>query len=164
MNRSTADSKFLSTIESWLQSQSEILILIRYSHAAGGKDFEFFFSFAAFAERLRRLPPLTSITAFREHQLPFRSIVDDDFVAKCLDNIPDKTEFLLLETDPQTTGGHSWFHHIAGESHAELRRDLQESFGRRVAVGTYPQFWEEGPEVISAIVPDKNGAVTVGIY
>jgi hypothetical protein len=38
---SAADPGFLATLESWLRSQPEILVLIRYSRAAGAKDFEF---------------------------------------------------------------------------------------------------------------------------
>jgi len=161
---STTDPRFLATVESWFKTQPEILILIRYSHAAGSKDFEFFSAFTALRDRLRQLAASTSISAFRQHQLPMRGVVDDEFVAKCLNCIPDKTEFLLLETEPSTAGGHSWFRHTGGESHAELREVLQESLGRRVAVGTYPPFWEDGPDVLSAIVPDNNGAVARGVY
>src|SRR5437879_9813725 len=31
----TTDPKFLDTLESWLRSQPEIMVLIRYSHSAG---------------------------------------------------------------------------------------------------------------------------------
>jgi hypothetical protein len=51
---STTDNKFLKTLEDWLRGQQEIMILIRYSRAAGSKSFEFFTSFAALREVLRR--------------------------------------------------------------------------------------------------------------
>ena len=56
---------FVATLERWFRDQPEILVLIRYSHAAGSKSFEFFSSFATLSERLRPLPPRTSVMAFR---------------------------------------------------------------------------------------------------
>ena len=72
---STTDTKFLRTVEDWLHSQSEILVLIRYSRAAGSKSFEFFRSFERLRERLKELTPETSVTVFRKRQLPLRGIV-----------------------------------------------------------------------------------------
>jgi len=51
---STTDKEFLKTLEDWLGSQSEIMILIRYSRAAGSKAFELFTSFARRKERLHQ--------------------------------------------------------------------------------------------------------------
>jgi hypothetical protein len=47
---STTDKKFLNSLEDWLRSQSEIMILIRDSRAAGSKSFEFFY-LVRYAER-----------------------------------------------------------------------------------------------------------------
>lgn len=62
---SSADEAFLKTVESWLASGLEVLILIRYSRAAGDKSFEFYTSFAALQERLSQLPAEACITVFR---------------------------------------------------------------------------------------------------
>jgi hypothetical protein len=40
--KSAAGEEFFKTLERWLESQSEVLILIRYSRAAGNKNFEFY--------------------------------------------------------------------------------------------------------------------------
>src|SRR5882757_9953771 len=95
---SATDPKFPGTLESWLRSLPEILVLIRYSAAAGSKDFEFFSSFAALSNRIRQLPPSTSIIAFRQPQLPLRGVVDEAFIANCLSRVPDGSAFLVLET------------------------------------------------------------------
>lgn len=126
---STTDKGFLETLEGWLDSQSETMVLIRYSHAAGNKSFEFFTSFAALSERLHQLRPKTCITAFRRPQLPLRGVVDDGFIDVCLRNIPDGSEFVVVETVPRTTGQYSWFHDEAGETHKELRESLEASRG-----------------------------------
>jgi hypothetical protein len=53
-------------LEDWLSGQSEIMILVRYSRAAGSKSFEFFSSFTALKLRLAQLKAETSVTAFRK--------------------------------------------------------------------------------------------------
>jgi hypothetical protein len=162
---STTDPKFLGTLESWLRGLPEILVLIRYSAAAGNKDFEFFSSFGTLSNRIRQLPPSTSIIAFRQPQLPLRGLVDECFIASCLSVIPDGSELLVLEMTRRAYGDKSWVHWEAGESHAELREALEHSRGTPVAVGPYPPFWlEDSDDVVSAIVPDANGIVRIGIY
>jgi hypothetical protein len=162
---SAIDPKFLGTLESWLRGLPEIFVLIRYSAAAGNKDFEFFSSFETLSKRLRQLPPSTSITAFRQPQLLLRGLVDECFIASCLSAIPDGSEFLALEMTRRAYGEHSLFHWEAGESHAELRETLEHSRGTPVAVGPYPPFWlEDSDDLVSAIVPDVNGIARIGIY
>jgi hypothetical protein len=162
--RSTADRAFLNTIDHWLHSQGEILVLIQYSRAAGNKSFEFFTSLAGLDERLRQLRPETCVTVFRRPQLPLRGVVDDELIGKCLSRIPDGSEFLLVETVRRTAGPASWFHDAAGESRDELREALQDSYGAGVAVGEYPKWRDESPDVVSAYVPHSDGAVRRGIY
>jgi hypothetical protein len=159
----TTDPKFLTTLEAWLRSQPEILVLIRSSHAAGAKDFEFFTSFQDLSGRIGQLPPRTCVIAFRPPPLPLRGTVDDSFVAKCLSSIPDGTEYLVVETVRRVDGQMSWFHHGAGELHVELRDDLEQSRGVPVAAGLYPPWLEDTDDVISAVVPDEHGVVSPGI-
>jgi len=161
---SATDPKFLGTLESWLRSLPEILVLIRYSGAAGNKDFAFFSSFEALSNRIRQLPPSTSIIVFRQAQLPLRGVVDDDFIASCLSRVPDGSEFLALETAHRAYGEKSWLHWVAGETHAELREALEDSRGIPVAVGLYPPWLGDTDDVVSAIVPDENGIVRISVY
>ena len=160
----TNDPTFLRTLESWFDTQAEILLLIRYSYAAGSKDFEFFRSFRSLAERIHKLPPRTCVIAFREPQLPLRGVVADEFIAKCLSEIPDGSEYLVVETTQRVYGQMSWFHHGAGESHAELREELEDSRGIAVAAGLYPPWLHDTEDVISAVVPDEDGVARTGIY
>ncbi len=161
---STTDEKFLGTLESWFRSQPEILVLIRYSHAGGRKDFEFYSSFQNILDKLRELPPLTSVIVFKQPQLPLRGVVDDSFIDRCLKNIPDGSEYLTAETVRRVAGRMSWFHHGAGVSHAELRDDLEESRGVLVVAGLYPSWLKDSDDVISAVVPDEHGIVKSGVY
>jgi len=161
---SATDPGFLGTLESWLSRLPEILVLIRYSAAAGNKDFEFFSSFGALSNRIRQLPPSTSIIAFRRPQLPLRGVVDEGFIASCLSDVPDGSEFLVLEIAPPTCGQKSWSHWEAGETHGELREALEDSRGAPVAVGLYPPWLDDTDDVVSAIMPDENGLVKRGVY
>jgi hypothetical protein len=160
----TTDPTFLGTLELWFRSQPEILVLIRYSHAAGSKDFEFFSSFQSLDDRIQTLPPLTCIIAFRQPQLALRGIVDDEFIARCLRAIPDGSEYLVVEAVRRVYEQQSWFHHGAGESHAELREELEASRGIPVAAGLYPPWLEDTDDVISAVVPDEHAVVKAGTY
>ena len=161
---STTDERFLTTLEEWLRINSEILVQIRYSRAAGNKSFEFFTSFAEFVERMHQLRPETCITAFRSYQLPIRGVVDDEFISNCLVQIQDGSEFLVVETVPRNVGHVSWFHDEAGTSHLELREALESSRGMHVAVGIYPPSLDDGLEVICGFIPDAAGNVKVGVY
>ena len=161
---STTDGRFLRTLENWLRSQSEIMILIRFSRAAGSKSFEFYGEFAALRTRLARLNPETSVTAFRKPQLPLRGRVDDEFIGRSLNLIAEGSEFLVLETDPRMAAQQWFYHHEAGESLDELRQVLEGLRGRLVALGGYPQWQDGDPDVISAYVPSEDGTVKAGIY
>lgn len=138
--------------------------MTRYSHAAGSREFEFFSSISDLSQRLRQLPRLAYVTAFKQQQLPLRGIVDDAFVTKCLENIPEGSEYLVVETVRRVYGRRSWFHDDSGVSHAELRDDLEESRGVPVAVGLYPPWLKDSDDVASAIVPDEQGVVRLGVY
>lgn len=161
---STTDKNFLKTLENWLAGQSEIMILVRNSRVAGNKSFEFFTSFAALRERLSRLKAETSVTVFRKPQLPLRGRVDDEFIGKCLGLIPAGSEFLVLETDPRMATQQWLLHHEAGESPDELQQVLDGLRGRLVAVGEYPPWLKDSPDVISAYVPNQDGTVKAGVY
>lgn len=156
---STTDKEFLRTVNDWLHGQTEVLALIRYSHAAGNKSFEFFTSFERLRERLGELTAETSVTVFREHQLPLRGCVDDEFIGKCLNSVQAGSEFLVVGTAARTAGNQLWFHHEAGESHEELREVLEELRGEPVAVGAYPPWLEDSLNVISAYVPTHDRSV-----
>lgn len=156
----STDNTFLGTIEGWFLDRPEILVLVRYPYAAGNRSFEFFSSSEVLFKRLRELPARAGVTAFRQPQLPLRGVVDDAFIESCIRAIPDRSEFLLVETVQRVYGRASWFHDMEGKSHGELREALEDSRGVAVAVGPDPPPWfNEGPDIITAYVPDEDGVV-----
>jgi len=105
----------------------------------------------------------TSVTAFREPQLPLRGDVDDEFIGKCLSFVSAGSEFLVLENDPRMAT-QQWLYNQAGESPDDLRQVLEALRGRLVAVGAYRQWRKNSPDVISAYVPEQDGSVKAGVY
>jgi hypothetical protein len=160
----TTDPKFLTTVESWLKHRHEILVLFRYDRAVGAKGFEFITSHQGLLDLIRSLPPLTTVIAFKHPQLPFRGVVDDEFIERCVEGIPDDAEYLVVETVKRTQGRNSWFLEYAGISRSELRDDLEESHGVAVAAGLYQSWHEDSEDVISAVVPDESGATRAGAH
>jgi len=160
----TTDPQFLGTLEDWFRTQSEVLVEIRYRCGGGSQDFELLPSFRALTDRIRELAAGACVTAFRRPQLPLRGVVDDNFVAACLKSIPDGSEYLVAETVRRVYGRHSFFHCGSGESHAELRDDLEECRGALVAAGLYPPVLEKSADVITGVVPDADGVVRAGPY
>lgn len=161
---STNDQGFLATLASWFQRRPEVLVLTRYSHSAGGKDFRLFTSFQGLCEWLRGLPCRACVTAFKEPQLPLRGIVDDEFITRCLASIPDGEEYVITETQERVCGRVSWLHHLASDSHVDLREELEERRGVYVVAGIYPPWLVDNDEVISAVVPNERGIVECGVY
>jgi len=161
---SSADPTFLDRVAGWIAVRGEILALIRYSHAAGAKDFEFFDTADDFRNRLRGLSPRDCVTVFGRQQLPLRGRVDEDFIRRAVALVPDGAEFLVVGLEPVRYGEASWFPKSAGETHEELRESLRDLHGELVAVGPYPPWLEDGEEVTSAVIPNPDGSVTTGVY
>ncbi len=161
---SATDEKFQSTLKNWLQSQREILVLIRFSRAAGSQSFELFSSAEILIARLHNLASDTCVTAFKQPQIPIRGVVNDEFIGTCLGIIPDGVAFLIKETTLRTAGCASWYFHTSGASHSELLEELEDMRGHDVAAGLYPPWPVDNEDVISAIVPDQHGVVTTGMY
>ena len=162
--RPTTDPKFLALLKSWFEKTPEILVLIRLRCGGGARDFEFYSSYEALFDRINNLPHGASVTAFKQPQLLLRGVVSDHFITKCLEQIPNGAEYLMVETVQTVAGKMSWFHNGSGVSHAELRDDLQESQGVHVAVGLHPPVLDDTDEVIYAVVPDADGTVRAGPY
>jgi hypothetical protein len=98
MNRGpTTNQQFLATLQKWFQTQSEVMVLIRIRCGAGSKDFEFYSACETLIKRMQGLSHGTCITVFKQPQLLIRGIVDDEFMARCLDEIPDGVEYLMVE-------------------------------------------------------------------
>jgi len=158
---STESACFQETVERWINQRGEVSALIRYSHCAGARSFEFFATLDAFREMLRSQAPRTCITVFAERQLPLRGVVNDEFIHQAQLLIPDGTEFLLAGLDRNRFG---WYAFHSDEKHSELLEILKAYCGERVALGPYPPWLVDSETVVSAVVPYPDGRVECGVY
>jgi hypothetical protein len=163
-DRSTGGPHFLTTVRRWLAERGEVGVLLRFSYAAGSKSCELFESMGAFEARLATLAARTSVIVFQERQLPLRGLVDAAFVADATRQIGEDAEYLIAGLDETSAGSVKWFDFQAGEGRAALQEDLKDLLGKRVAVGPYPPWLEDGEHVISAVVPERDGSVVIGVY
>src|SRR5262249_19281150 len=98
------------------------------------------------------------VTIFRRRQFPLRGIADERLLEAALREIPDGEhyQFVRLSYFPDNLA--DWGE---GTSHAELRSELAEVFGRWVAIGQEPTcMWWQGTcdpeEVFEVDVLRKN--------
>jgi hypothetical protein len=155
----------MKRIADWIQAHGEVLVLIRWPNAGGSKSFELFREMSAFMARLAPLPERTSVIVFKQLQLPIRGMVDDELVRRAVEHIPESTEYLIAGLDLVTHERYADYPNASGESHDELVAALRDwRPDHRVAVGRYPEWWEDTENVIAAYVPDMDGNVRPASY
>lgn len=161
---STLEANFQETVARWLEQNGEILVLFRYSHMAGSREYELITTQQDWQERLAQAPPRTCISVWGDRQLPLRGRVDAAFIQQALRQISEEDEFLVVGLTQVSYGIAAWYRHTGGEGHAELRTALQNFAGELVAVGIAPAWSEDGGNEMSAVVPDEKGNATPGVY
>jgi hypothetical protein len=118
--KSAAGQEFLKTLENWLGSQTEVLVLIRYSRAAGTRIWVRQV-FCSVAGKVAAMPAEMCVTVFRNPQLQLRGTVDDEFIGKCLSRVPDGSEYAVMDMALTRLARSSFDNFSAGESHDEVR-------------------------------------------
>jgi hypothetical protein len=166
---SVHDQAFLERVRAVIELHGEALILFRYWARAGAKDFMFFNDYDSFCGKLVTMPANTSVIVFGDPQLSLRGYVDEVFVERALEAIPEGTEFLILCMEKTAHDFHphhysETFDDSAGETHAELIEELKEFNGRRVALGTWPPWPEDSSGSFGAYVPGDDGVIRPGPY
>jgi len=140
---------FLERVAEWIERSGEVLVILRYLRAAGGKDFCLCRTAEEFRAISGQAPAGTDIEVFRDPQLPVRGIVTEEFVRAALAVVPDGAEYLLLTREQRAGTLFSRWADL-GASHAELLEVLQEHDGVEVMVGICPDF----------SAPDHDGLVS----
>ena len=93
---SVYDEEFLENAKCWIREKGEVLVFIRFGFGAADHEYLIVNSFDKYLFLLNILPSRTDVTVFKHKQLPIRGIVNHDFVIKCLDDISEKTEWLII--------------------------------------------------------------------
>jgi hypothetical protein len=160
----TTAASFTNVVRDWITRQGELLTMIRFHAAAGNKEFRLFTSVAAFESVVHALPPRTCVIVFAGKRVPIRGRVDEAFIDAATRVVPEGTEWLAVALAQTTLGKASWFHFADGSTHSELISELREELGQEFAVGPYPAWLNDSETVVSAVVPERDGSVVVGIY
>lgn len=137
--------EFIDRVADWLVQRGEVLVVLRYLHAAGAKDFALCRSRAEFERIIELVPRGTDIEAFRELQLPLRGVVTDHFIVDACNALRDADEYLLV-TLARRPGSAISADFGMGETVAELCAELEEQRGMEVALGALPNFNVEDHE------------------
>jgi len=161
---SALSAEFDELIRCWLADREEILVMVRFSHAAGNREYRLFRSIEDLRDWIATLPSRTSVIAFRNGSLSLRGAIDETLIARCLRELPEGSEYLVVHFEPWTAGRRTWFHYDSGTSHRELAADLRENPGAEVAVGLHPDWLDDSEDVFEAIVPWQDGRIERGVY
>jgi len=147
-------AKFLETVGVWLDSRTEVFVVLRYLRAAGAKDYAFIKTRSEFAALVASVPNGTDIIVFRDLQLPLRGRVTAEFVARAKACVADGAEYLFVRMRPKKSGDLRLFGEM-GDLHATLEEDLGDESGEEVAFGACPRFIDADNE--TKISASKGG-------
>jgi hypothetical protein len=162
--QSTQSQCFRDTIHDWITQDGEILAIIRFSHAAGAKSFEFYTDGVSLYTRLDKLPPKTCVVIVKEPAFPLRGKVDDKFINEAKSMIDDGEEYQIIGLELTKIGKASWYHEASGDQASELHEHLESVRDEIIAFGKVPNWLHDSDTIISAVVPEPDGTVICGVY
>ena len=132
---------FLSKASQILQTQGELLLLIRYPAQAGNRDFFIIQSYEAFLKFLKERSLHDSIYIFKSFDKVAAGLVTESFIAKTMDEIklPTQGNWLVIFTVINSIDRH-WFF---VDNKEELRITLQKWMGEQVRILEEPDWHNE---------------------
>ncbi len=160
MATTTIDQVFLLEAERILAARGETLVEVCYAYAAGSRDFWLIQSSLALQERLGTLPARTLVNIYRRYDLSLRGSVDEALIQAAVKLLPTDAPYLIVYCQPAVY----FSSYDCDISHAEMEEDLRDALGQQVACGPEPAWGESGSNMLSAVVPDADGSMQIGIY
>jgi hypothetical protein len=140
-------STYLSTVDQWIESSEEVLVVMRYLGMAGAKDYAFIRSSVVFRQLVDSVPIGTDIVVFKEHYLPLRGEVSDDLIQAALVLVPNGSEYLCVDLVPSANAEQRLSGRL-GDTHLDLLEVLNNLKGHSVAFGRVPPLCEADNEFI----------------
>ncbi|MCO7226965.1 hypothetical protein [Pleionea sp. CnH1-48] len=166
-NSSTESKHFKDTVAKWMKEEKELLILFRFANVGGNKSWEFFSSVEQFEYRLAELPSKTSVIVFKKHGLRLRGVADKSFFEQAKSQFANYKYALLICEQIVKIGGYTWYPSMNVDTLEELEEELFEGFyfcGRKVALGSEPNWLVNDENLIAAYIPNEDGVVETGAY
>lgn len=153
------DESVQATIEGWIEATKEVLVELYIPHSSGSGTCYFISSFTQFKELVERAHPGAIFFILRQPQLTIRGIVDDGFIERAMEVIPDGIYYAIAK--PAVYPEEVTFLE-GGHTRIELKRDLKKYQGNLVHVGKEPPFpgkyWikNEDPDCIVAFKKNRT--------
>jgi len=144
-----------------IQTNGEVLILIRYPYQAGNRDYFIIKSEKDFINFLNERKSKESITLFKSIENVAEGLINEDFIRITLEELeePKYSDWLTLFPGIKDKN-ENWFYD-------ETKEDLEESF--RFNMGSYVRIvedslWLNEELIFHAYVPDEDGEIRPGAY
>jgi hypothetical protein len=127
----------LALLSDWIADEGELYVDIALPHSGGSGTQYFVRSLQELKELVAQQDwPEIGITIFRRRQYPLRGVVDDELIAKALDYIHDNEWYKIVSAKDYYPSPCMFYG--GGNSHTELRQQLQELAGQLVGIGRDP--------------------------
>ncbi len=128
------DEPTLQRVKAWMANAGELLVELNYPHSGGSGTYYFVASFTDLTDMIEQARSGAIFYIYRRQQFPIRGNVDDPFIQRVMNEIPDGEWYLYTQLDfypmPVSYG--------SGNTHTELRTDLEDYRGTFVCVGRDP--------------------------
>jgi hypothetical protein len=145
-----------SEVKQLLDCQLRVLVVVRYSYAAGSKDFILLESMEQFSKLLTQLKERDSVIVVNSFNIVKEGTVDRSFIEDSLLRYPGGASWVLIGPDN--------YEYTADWAYAESKSELQEEIEDRIGnVIDDPDYIREG-SAIDAYIPDSDGTVRPGAY
>ena len=131
-----ANPENLDDVQRWLDEYGEVFLIISGYHTR----YALVDSLSKFENITRALSGRTEVYVFRERQLPLRGVADETMRQEALKMMGEPEDFLILSLENEDYLENDWFH---GDMRWELRAKFEDFFGKRIAFGKMPPWWDE---------------------
>ncbi|HET6833812.1 MAG TPA: hypothetical protein VFH30_08070 [Acidimicrobiales bacterium] len=162
--RSARGAEFRGTVERWLLSSAELLVLNRMAWGAGRKDWYLIRSLSDLDTVVVRAAPSDCLTVFAGQHLPNRGRAGNDLLRTALEVVADNEESVfgeIVRGEPELKDA---FAAVPGDEEW-VQEWIGDRLGRRIAFGAYPPVLSLDPNVaIDGIVPATDGSITIAAY
>jgi hypothetical protein len=159
--RSILSADLMNLAKRWIQEESEIFVVARLSHSAGGKEYYFFNNFDLYEATIRNLPPMADVCIFRKKQLATREIADKKLEETIKSQWKPEEEWMIAKFAYNELLTYDiWF-----EDESELEKSFKEFQNEYVAIGPLSAWWEsDNAEMQSGLTQLNDGTLKRGIY
>ena len=132
------DTLVSQELANWLGQSAELFVHVHDPHSGSSGSDYLLPSMSIFNELTTNARP--GFFVLRERQFPMRGTVDNDFVEAALQSVKDGEWYKIVQREFYPL---QLRYYGSGDTHNDLRRDLEECRGMNVCVGPEPVFPNE---------------------